>query len=578
MAGKVSGVDEMTLPAITVFDNPDDLLAQLAGNAMLNNPKVGYEIGRYLQARRGGPPPGEFINHLNAALDRINWYDMREDGWFSRTGGTITMTEERRLDLDAMDKREEEMKREEKIRLGLDPDAPRKDLVKVEEQPTDEVAKLREENDKMRALISRVLDARDAAREFMTIWSDPRKLPELIQEVYNSHPDVAKLRSDDQIPAEQAQRAARLIAHMALTYELHPLMSGMIYAWVDGAKLIVEIGYRGYNEMLKRDGLDWSTRPMTDDERHQHGLKDDDFGYLCFVEDWARTDRFRAHGKPDPEPYRGVGVWRAENPLKYNKPDPVPSTKSGNWVSEKNAIKDAARKSLSFAVTKTADPNVLDFAYRADEGVWSMPIQTAAWVNHPAAAARFQKLLADSGITDEEFNAFLGHNWRYTTLEPNDIKAKVDELIQSRQVATPAAVVEKPAEKSGDEVLDVPALVAQANEARAERAAEAERARIGEVPTAVETVPEEKPAEVKPEPAAEIQPDAVPAAAEKPAEPPATPKKKGEKAVKHDDSAVRRCESCEIEPGSETPEGWLCPTCARNLADAKAAREEKKAA
>ena len=364
-----------------------------------------------------------------------------------------------RFNLDEMGARLEELERAEKVKLGLDPDG--KALVKVEDAPAAELVKLRDENDKMRALINRVLDARNAAREFLTIWTDPRKLPALIQEIYNSHPDIEKLRQE--VGIEAAQRAARQIAHMALTYELHPLISGMFYAWEQDGKIIVEIGYRGYNEMLKRDGMDWSTRAMTPEECLRHGVNAEDRGYLCFVHDWARLDRFRTHGQPDPEPYRGIGIWRKGNG--------VPKSKSSEWVSEKNAIKAAARMALRFAVVKTADADTLDFVYNADEGAWSMPIQTAAWLNNPALQGRFAALLASNGLTEDEFNAFLGHDWHYTQLEPEAIHEKVLECAKVRlavvieeveaalETEPPALQATESAEEKSDGDSELPAEV-----------------------------------------------------------------------------------------------------------------------
>lgn len=403
-----------------------------------------------------------------------------------------------RLDLDALDERmkAETAREREEARAKLEitrRSNGNSSLVEVEQSELD---RLREENGKMRAAMNHFLEARNSAREFMTIWSDPRKLPELVQEVYTSHPDVQTVRQEAGV--EMAQRASRLIAHMALTYQIHPLMRGMIYGWIQDGKLIVEIGYRGYGEMLKREVMDFETRAMTADERSEHGLSDKDRGWLCFVYDWERNERFTSRGQPAPAPYRGVGAWRAANPKKGSDtyPDPVPRSKSGDWVAEKNAIKDAARKALSFAVTKTAQADAIDFTYSRTDDAWVMPIETAQWLQWDQAVSRFEQLLAERAVADEEFTTYLGHNWRYTNLDPDAIKAKLDAYVAQREQAVEGAFSEQPE-------------------------------------------PNEKPAEVTAE------------------------KVEGKAKV---------CINCQVEPGEDTPVGFLCPTCARKLADLDAAQ------
>lgn len=412
-----------------------------------------------------------------------------------------TTRNDTRLDLDAMDARmkaEAEREREEArakletIRRANGESGEESAVVQIEQSKLDQ---LREENGKMRAAMNHFLEARNSAREFMTIWSDPRKLLELVQEVYMSHPDVQTIR--EEVGLECAQRASRLIAHMALTYQIHPLMRGMIYAWIQDGKLIVEIGYRGYGEMLKREVMDFETRAMTADERADHDLGEQDRGWLCFVHDWERIERFTSHGQSAPLPYRGVGAWRAANPKKSGGtyPDPVPRSKSGDWVAEKNAIKDAARKALSFAVTKTAQADAIDFTYSRTDDAWVMPIETAQWLQWEQAVERFEQLLAERTITEEEFNALLGHNWRYTNLDSDAIKARLDAYVEQRDQALKGAF--------------------------------SERSSPGQ---------------------------------ETPAKPPAKGKNESQ-----------TCSNCQVEPGEDTPVGFLCPTCARKLADMDAA-------
>jgi hypothetical protein len=302
------------------------------------------------------------------------------------------------------------------------------------ETDADKLARLEAENEKMRVMITGALDTRSRARDFMTIWSDPKKLPELAQEIYTSHPNIAKI-SKDAAPIV-AQQAARLMAHIGVTYGIHPLINGMIYAWLDGGKLYVEVGYRGYQEMLHRyehydiDG----PREMTPEEKVLHGVGPEDKGAVCFIYDWKRMERFKANDLPAPTPFYGVGIWRANN--NRGKADNIAASKSNQWMAEKNAIKDVARRVLSFDIVQVAKQDIPEVGYDDEAGLWTLPVPMAEWVKNPSSAAKFKKLLEDREIDEAAFNEFIGHDWRYTTLSPDDIKAKVDEY----RIANPKIV------------------------------------------------------------------------------------------------------------------------------------------
>ena len=171
---------------------------------------------------------------------------------------------------------------------------------------------------------------------------------------------------------------------------------------------------------------------------------------------------------------------------------------------------------------------MVDLTYDSEADAWVLPVPVADWLNNRLATARFTKLLADKGIAEEDFNAFLEHNWRYTQLQPDEIKARVDEFLAARD--TPV-VVEEPVPPAADEAPVV----------------------VNEQPVAsVETAAEK------------------PAATEKP-KPPTRPK-----IAKQAKPKVKPCENCGLEPGAVTPVGWLCPTCARKKADAAAAQSQRK--
>ena len=441
--------------------------------------------------------------------------------------GLTTTTNDRRFNLDEIDERMKDLDRQELAAMGIDPD---KAPVVVTPDPAAELARLRDENEKMRALIERALEARTRARDFMAIWSDPRKLPDLAQEVYLSHPNIALVRTE--INEEAARRAARLIAHLAVTYEIHPLIAGMIYAWPDGGKVCVEIGYRGYLEMVdRRQDLDYDgPHDMTPDQRALHKLGSEDRGAVCYVWDWAKKRRFEMNDKTY-TPSVGIGVWQEKN--RYGRRDNVANGRSPQWQAEKNAIKDAARRALSFAIVRTADlPDIVDLAYDGESDMWTLPAPVADWLNNAAMLQRFESLLAADGITSEEFNAYLGHNWRYTPLSPEEIKGKLDAYLNERRAAAIQA----------DQVFE-PATSPVAPTLEAD-------------PAPVADTPAETPVDA-PTPTVEAPPAETPTPAK-------TKKTAAPKTV--------MCANCKVEPAVETPLGSAyCATCASKLADSKAA-------
>lgn len=318
-------------------------------------------------------------------------------------------------------------------------------VVKVE-SPDDKLARLENENQRMRAMINGALEARNRAREFMTIWSDPRRLPELIQEIYISDPNIAaiqKAMEKENYPApaiaETCQRAARLKAHIAISYQLHPLVPGMIYCWFDRGAVVTEVGWRGYQELVGRhehieiDG----PRPMTDQEKALHDVGPDDRGGIVHIYDWKKSDRFTSRGLPAPAPVVGIGVWLAKNPRHGGRADGVPDGRSNQWVAEKNALKDAARKVTTYEIVNTATlaVDVIDMVQDTETGVWSLPVQTAQWLKDQSSLSRFVKYMNELGITDDDLNAFLGYNWRYAVLSPEEMKLKADECATELKAA-----------------------------------------------------------------------------------------------------------------------------------------------
>lgn len=426
---------------------------------------------------------------------------------------TIAVDEKgrRRLDLDDISRRFEADQQAERERANaLAP--------KVEPEPSDSrLARLEEENEKMRAMITSALEARSRAREFMTIWSDPRKLPDLIQEIFIAHPNVVEIAKTS---PEAARQAARLIAHLGVTYELHPLISGMIYAWIDNGKLYVEVGYRGYLEMIKRNThLDVDgPREMTPEEKRLHGVGSEDHGGICFIHDWKRLERFTRRGLPAPQPHYGIGIWRKKN--SRGKEDNVPASKGPQWVADKNALKDVARRVLDFSIVRTADLDIPELVYDDEGSLWTLPVPAAAWLKNPGIVKRFEALLNEHRVDEADFNVFIGHDWHYTMLEPDAIKSKLDDYLASRPQVMEGVFVDVPADPPAE---------------------------------AVAPEPEAPPAPV----AAQPEPDPAPKEPE--------PVKKAPK--------VATCTNCGLDPAdADGPYPNLCPKCASAKADADAAR------
>jgi hypothetical protein len=446
-----------------------------------------------------------------------------------------TGAESRRLDLDAMDARIAEIEAQERAQtpaLSLTPETPEQKL-----------ARLTEENERLRRMIAHSIEARNSAVEFVNLWADPRRLPDLVQEVFQSHPDIPKIR--EKLNEETARRVARLIAHLAVTYQVHPLISGMIYAWPDEGVARVELGYRAYLEMLKRHSLDFDGPfEMDDAQRALHGLSGEDRGALYYVYDWPRMERFARYGR-ECKPFTGEGVWR--------KNQTVPKGRSGQWVAEKNALKDAARRALSFAIMALANAEVLDVAYDQELDMWSVPAPTALWTHDPAVVKAFEALLTEHHITDEEWNQQLGHNWRYTPIEREEMRTRVLTYVEGRPAVVNGEVILSPIPD------ELPTSDSAAEPAPAEPdslAHEAADAPALEPPSA-------------PEPAATgQQPDGESTPVEEKAPEPSP------EAVQAPLSVPCSFEGCH-EPGTDTPEGWLCSTHARKAADSRAAKSEK---
>jgi hypothetical protein len=265
-----------------------------------------------------------------------------------------------------------------------------------------------------------------------------------------------------------------LVAQIAIAHGLDPLPGAdHLYAWKQRNKrtgkdeVQVVIGYKGLLHLArKQTRFTYQSRPMTAEERAEHGIADQPaaVGYVTTL--YILTDAIECQRAGIPYyPLVGTAVWRPG--------DEVPRGRTPAWVAKKNSLKDALRQVVT---TGTRLQEAIDNA--------------------------LQQIGQLSGVE------YTGEGWR---VEVSDDGAQA--LIEAGLV---------PPDDEGDDPGGSPSV-----------------------------------GEVSPESA--------------PAEPPATGQP-----VHADPAAPALCRNCQIEPADPTNpvDPALCPTCARNIADAQAAAGE----
>lgn len=150
-----------------------------------------------------------------------------------------------------------------------------------------------------------------------------------------------------------------LIAQIAIAHGLDPLPgSDHIYGWTRTNKktgekeIVVTIGYKGLLHLARKQvRFNYQSRPMTQEEREEHGLKTGEHGYITTLYEIENAIECRQAGIPY-FPIVGIGIWRIG--------DEFAKGRSPAWNAKKNSLKDALRQ---IAVTGQRLADALDAAF-----------------------------------------------------------------------------------------------------------------------------------------------------------------------------------------------------------------------
>lgn len=394
-----------------------------------------------------------------------------------------------------------------------DSEQPQDTTLVVAAEPDSRLAEVLAENERLRKALVATDEARNHAREFLTLYGDPARLPDLEQKLYQMLPNAKQI----------GLAGAKLVAALAVAYRLNPFVEGMIWAYVDDHVIRVRMGYMGWLEKMHQDSqLEvLEPRPMTAEERQQHGLKPEEHGSVVEVYDLAAMQRYQKYGIPNYRPKIGIGIWRPDEKKSF-----VPVGRSGHWRSEIRAINDVGKRSVRFALEALAGLGEIGVAFDEENTMWTIEADPPAdWTQSPEGIVKAENYLKTIGLADDEVNDALGMaDWRQTWLNAQDWKDLVDAI----------------ARKNKDEAIDgtftAPAPASQES---------APATAASEAPIPVETTPDP------------VQPPT------ETAEPPVQAELFGE---------LRPCENCHENMGSDTPFGWWCKSCA----DKQAAVDLKK--
>ncbi len=138
---------------------------------------------------------------------------------------------------------------------------------------------------------------------------------------------------------ELGKTGLHLVAQVAILHGLDPMPgSDHLYAWYDKKKgeLVVTIGYKGLIHLARRElAFTHTSRPMTEQEREEHGLREGWIGYVTELYELAKAAECKQIGIPY-HPVVGTAVWKPG--------DRVPAARTPAWVAKKNSLKDALRQ------------------------------------------------------------------------------------------------------------------------------------------------------------------------------------------------------------------------------------------
>lgn len=185
---------------------------------------------------------------------------------------------------------------------------------------------------------------------------------------------------------------------------------GHVYAYTDSKGVFrIVIGYQGYIQKAREqhEFIMYPPRPMTDDERYRHGLRDDQLGAICEVVNMREARMAQSVGLPIPR-IVGSAVWNSlitwydkSTSKTKSRPADVPNGRTGQWVAEKSALKDALRKlGLSFG---------------------SFNIPQVNGFNYDAETDSFTEMITDHIDDDGELHEIITEVWPTSVELPDDL-------------------------------------------------------------------------------------------------------------------------------------------------------------
>lgn len=165
---------------------------------------------------------------------------------------------------------------------------------------------------------------------------------------------------------EIGQQGVALVSQIAIAHGLDPLPgSDHVYAWAQGGKLFVVLGYKGLLHLARKQvQFTHESRPMTPEERAEHGLADGEIGYITKIYEIDKAKICKSAGVPY-FPIVGSAIQKPK--------DRVPTGRSAAWVAQKNSLKDALRQITSTGVRMA---EALDQAFQQQQAAeWVMDLE-----------------------------------------------------------------------------------------------------------------------------------------------------------------------------------------------------------
>jgi len=283
------------------------------------------------------------------------------------------------------------------------PKAPREDeppavwpawALKLRHELTAEIKRLEDENWSLKASIMETERARAEAQNntnALTLYGESKEVKDLTARLEFMLPNAQEIGT----------QGVAMLAQIAIAHGLDPLPgSDHVYAWKQGGKLMVAIGYKGLLHLARQQvQFTHQSRPMTDDERAEYGVKEGQIAYITELYEIAKAAQCQQIGIPY-HPIIGTAVWaeKVEHKKKtgeiwYEYNDP-PSGKTGAWVCRKNSLKDALRQIARTGVRMGA---ALDAAFQQQAVDWSLPL-----AQQTGEAPDVQMLIAAGVIQDDD--------------------------------------------------------------------------------------------------------------------------------------------------------------------------------